>query len=41
MPWYPSARLIRQAESGQWQGVMGQVVEQAARLAQTTHPQRG
>lgn len=41
MPWYPSARLIRQAQSGRWQDVMGQVAEQAARLAQTAQPQRG
>jgi len=25
LPWYPSARLFRQAESGRWQGVIGQV----------------
>lgn len=41
MPWYPSARLFRQTESGRWQEVIGQVAEQTERFARTINPQRG
>jgi len=27
MPWYPSARLIRQAELGDWAALIGQVAD--------------
>ena len=32
LPWYPSARVFRQAEPGQWGGVIGQVVRQFPEL---------
>jgi len=32
LPWYPSARLFRQAEPGRWQDVISQAAEQCARL---------
>ena len=40
MPWYPSARLFRQTESGRWQEVVGQVAEQTERFAQMINPHR-
>ena len=32
LPWYPSARLFRQTEPGQWQQLIGQVREQLEQL---------
>lgn len=32
LPWYPSARLFRQAEAGHWQDVIGQVAEQCGQI---------
>jgi ADP-heptose:LPS heptosyltransferase len=33
LPWYPSARLFRQAQAEDWQNVIGRVSEQLAQLS--------
>ena len=35
-PWYPTARLFRQTERGDWQGVMARIAEALGRLARDT-----
>ena len=38
MPWYPSARLFRQTESGRWQDVISQVTEELEQLPGSIAP---
>ena len=38
LPWYPSARLFRQTEPGQWQHLIRQVAAQCDRLPKATNP---
>ena len=35
-PWYPTARLFRQSERGDWRGVMGRIADDLGRLARDT-----
>ncbi len=35
-PWYPTARLFRQSERGDWQGVMARIADDLGRLAEGT-----
>jgi tetratricopeptide (TPR) repeat protein len=40
-PWYPTARLLRQSEPGDWTGVVGRAIEElAATRGHLAHPQQ-
>jgi tetratricopeptide (TPR) repeat protein len=40
LPWYPSARLFRQMQSGRWQDVVGEVKQELEQLPRSAAPHR-